>query len=91
MTRFLFVTTQVASLFWITATYLIAIYATVRLGQVFPVVELSQNVVVVLLGNGTIKMFTNMAEHNDGVVFGTSNTTKKEDNEEATISVPPSV
>ena len=40
-TRRLFVTTQIAALGWVTMSYLIALYATVRLGQVFPVVDLS--------------------------------------------------
>ena len=33
-TRRLFVTTQIAALGWVTMSYLIALYATVRLGQV---------------------------------------------------------
>lgn len=41
VTRALFVTTQFAALFWATVSYAIAVYATVRLGQPFPVVELS--------------------------------------------------
>ena len=38
VTHFLFVTTQLAALVWVSISYLIALYATVRLGQVFPVV-----------------------------------------------------
>ena len=36
VTRLLFVTTQYAALLWVSISYLIALYATVRLGQVFP-------------------------------------------------------
>lgn len=35
VTRLLFVTTQYAALLWVSISYLIALYATVRLGQVF--------------------------------------------------------
>lgn len=41
--RILFVTTQVAALGWVSISYLIAVYAMVRRGQVFPVVELSED------------------------------------------------
>lgn len=41
--RILFVATHVAALGWVSISYLIAVYATVRLGQVFPVVELSED------------------------------------------------
>lgn len=44
-TRRLFVTTQIAALGWVTMSYLIALYATVRLGQVFPVVDLSKQAI----------------------------------------------
>ena len=38
VTRILFVTTQIAALGWVSVSYLIAVYSTVRLGQPFPVV-----------------------------------------------------
>ena len=41
VTRLLFVTTQVAALGWVCVSYIIAFYATVRLGQPFPVTDLS--------------------------------------------------
>ena len=40
VTRFLFIATQLAALGWVTVSYAIALYATVRLDQPFPVVEL---------------------------------------------------
>ena len=42
VTNILYITTQLAALGWVSVSYLIALYATVRLGQVFPVVELSE-------------------------------------------------
>ena len=69
-TRRLFVTTQIAALGWVTMSYLIALYATVRLGQVFPVVDLSEQAIETILG-------VNVLEHNDGVVFGKSNAPEK--------------
>ena len=73
-TRRLFVTTQIAALGWVTMSYIIALYATVRLGQVFPVVDLSKQTI---LGVNVLKVVENIFEHNDGVVFGKSNTPEK--------------
>lgn len=75
-TRRLFVTTQIAALFWVTISYLIALYATVCLGEPFPVVELSEQAIETILGVNVLKVVENIFEHNDGVVFGTSNTKK---------------
>lgn len=82
VTRRLFVTTQIAALFWVSASYLIALYATVRLGQVFPVVELSEQAIKTILGVNVLKVVENIFEHNDSPVFGKSNAetkTKKRD------------
>ena len=73
VTRFLFVTTQIAALCWVSVSYLIALYATVRLGQVFPVVDLSKQAITSLLGVSVLKVLENIFEHNDGPVFGKSN------------------
>ena len=73
VTRCLFVTTQLAALCWVSVSYLIAAYATVRLGQVFPVTELSQQAITTILGVNVLKVLENVFEHNDGVVFGHSN------------------
>lgn len=78
VTRFLFVTTQVAALGWISASYIIAGYATIYLGQPFPVVELSQEIAKIILGQGILKMMSNMFEHNNGGIFGTSDSNKIE-------------
>lgn len=72
VTRWLFVTTQLAALVWVSVSYLIAIYATVRLGQPFPVVELSQQAITTILGVNVLKVVENVFEHNDSVLFGHS-------------------
>ena len=73
VTRALFVTTQIAALCWVTVSYLIAGYATVRLGQPYPVVELSQQAISTILGTAALKVLENIFEHNDGGLFGRSN------------------
>lgn len=82
ITEFLFVTTQLAAIVWVTVSYLIAIYATVMLGQPFPVAELSQQAITSILGVNVLKVVENIFEHNDGVVFGEN---KKKRDENATI------
>lgn len=72
VTRFLFVTTQVCALLWVSVSYGIAIYSTVVLMQPFPVVELSTQAIVTLLGMTGMKVLENIFEHNDGAVFGKS-------------------
>lgn len=73
ITRLLFLTTQVAALVWVSVSYLIAVYATVRLGQPFPVVGLSQQAITTILGVNILKVVENIFEHNDSKIFGTSN------------------
>lgn len=70
VTRLLFVTTQLAALVWVSASYLIAIYATVALEEPFPVVELSQQAITTILGVNVLKVVENVFEHNDSVLFG---------------------
>ena len=73
VTRALFVTTQIAALCWVTVSYLIAGYATVRLGMPYPVVELSQQAITTILGAAALKVLENIFEHNDRGIFGRSN------------------
>lgn len=72
VTRALFITTQLAALAWVSASYLIAVYATVRLAQPFPVAELSQQAITTILGVNALKVVENIFEHNDGGIFGHS-------------------
>lgn len=73
VTRILFVSTQIAALCWVTVSYLIAGYATVKLGMPYPVVELSQQAITTILGVSALKVVENIFEHNDGGIFGKSN------------------
>lgn len=74
ITRGLFITTQLAALAWVSISYIIAAYATIRLGQVFPVMELSQQAITTILGVNILKVVENIFEHNDGALFGHSHT-----------------
>lgn len=73
ITRILFITTQIAALGWVSISYLIAAYATIRLGQPYPVVELSQQAITTILGTTALKVVENIFEHNNGGIFGCSN------------------
>ncbi len=78
ITRRLFVTTQIAALCWVSLSYIIALYATVRLGQVFPVADLSAQAIHTILGVNVLKVLENVFEHNDSPVFGTSREKKRD-------------
>lgn len=75
ITKVLFITTQIAALGWVTISYLIAIYSTVKLATPFPVVELSQQAITTILGVNVLKVVENIFEHNNGFVFGNTNNT----------------
>ena len=60
ITRILFITTQIAALGWVSISYLIAAYATIRLGQPYPVVELSQQAIATILGTTALKVVENI-------------------------------
>ena len=77
VTRILFVTTQYAALLWVSISYLIALYATVRLGQVFPLADMSKQAIETILGVNVLKVVENIFEHNNGPVFGTTNEPEK--------------
>ena len=72
VTRFLFVTTQVCAIIWVSWSYVIATYSTIVLAQPFPVEELSRQAIITLLGMSGLKVVENIFEHNEGVVFGQS-------------------
>lgn len=74
VTRFLFVTTQVFALGWVSISYGIAAYSTVALEQPFPVETLSSQAIITILGMSGLKVVENIFEHNEGVVFGQSKT-----------------
>ena len=72
VTRLIFVTTQISALIWVFTSYGIAIYSTVKLGQVYTMAELSEPAIHTILGVGFLKVLENIFEHNDGAVFGKS-------------------
>lgn len=76
ITRLLFVLAAVSAVVWISISYGIAIYSTIKFGQVYTMSELSEPAMTVFLGAIFAKVLENTFEHNDSVVFGKS---KKED------------
>lgn len=83
ITRFLFVTTQIFALVWVTWSYIIATYSTVVLFQPFPVESLSCQAIITILGMSGLKVVENIFEHNEGVVFGRSPRTEEPQEESA--------
>lgn len=83
ITVFLFVSTQIAALVWVSTTYAIAGYATIVLGQPYPVAELSDTAIQAIIVSGTLKLLNNIWEHNDGFIFGKSNKNKEENDNDA--------
>lgn len=73
VTKFIFVTTQFFALGWVCTSYGIAIYSTVKLGQVYTMSELSEPAIRTILGVGFLKVLENIFEHNDNALFGRSN------------------
>lgn len=81
VTYLLFVTTQLAALFWVSLSYLMAFYATIYLGEALPIVDLSEKAIDSILAVLVLKSVTNIFEHNDSALFGTSDksaTTKRD-------------
>ena len=72
VTSLLFVSTQICALAWVFISYALAIYATIHLGQVYTMAELSKPAIDALLGVTALKVLGNIFEHNDGAVFGKS-------------------
>lgn len=72
ITRFLFVTTQFSALWWVNWSFALATYATVALGQPFPLETLSEKGIEVILGVLFCKVLENALEHNDGAIWGKS-------------------
>lgn len=72
VTNFLYVSTQIAALIWVTLSYVVALYSTIKLGVPFPVEELSKNAMDTILGVAFAKTVANVFEHNDSKIFGES-------------------
>lgn len=65
-------TTQISALVWVFLSYMIAIYSTVILHQVYTMAELSEPAINTILGVSFLKVLENIFEHNDSAVFGIS-------------------
>ena len=50
ITRFLFVSTQLSALRWVDWSFALATYATIKLGQPFPLETLSETAINVIIG-----------------------------------------
>ena len=72
ITRFLFVTTQISALWWVNWSFALATYATVALGQPFPLETVSETAINVLICTLLCKVLENALEHNDGAIWGKS-------------------
>lgn len=72
ITRFLFVTTQLSALWWVNWSFALATYATIALGQPFPLETVSETAINVIIGTLLCKVLENALEHNDGAIWGKS-------------------
>lgn len=72
ITEFLYVTTQIAALVWVSLSYLIALVGTFQYGMVYPIESLSEQAIIAILGVTVMKTVGNIFEHNDGKVLGES-------------------
>lgn len=79
VTRFLFLTTQICAIVWVFISYALAIYATICLGQVYTMAELSEPAIKTILGVMVLKVVGNAFEHNNGGIFGQSDSTETDD------------
>lgn len=64
----------IAALVWVSASYAIGIYAVVVFGQVEALIELSRDVVKCIIVVVFTKTIANIFEHNNGSIFGYSDT-----------------
>lgn len=79
VTRMLFLVIPFCALSWVYISYAIAIYSTVCLGQVYTMAELSEPAITTILGVVVVKVVGNLFEHNDGGIFGYSNSSAEDE------------
>lgn len=72
LTAWLFTITVIAAIGWISISYLMGIYALKELGNTDLLVELSKEAMITVLGVNLMKVISNLFEHNNGGIFGTS-------------------
>ena len=73
VTRLLFVGIAFSALSWVFISYAIAVYATVKLGQVYTMAELSEPAITGIVAVLFAKVLENVFEHNDSALFGHNN------------------
>lgn len=77
ITKWLFVTTQISALIWVFLSYGIAIYSMVVLEQVYTLSEIFDPAITTILGAVALKTVGNIFEHNNGGIFGESDSTEE--------------
>lgn len=77
ITKWLFVTTQISALIWVFLSYGIAIYSVVVLEQVYTLSEIADPAITTILGVTALKVLGNVFEHNNGGIFGESDSTEE--------------
>ena len=82
VTWFLFVAIALSAISWVFISYALAIYATVHLGQVYTMAELSQPAITGIVAVLFAKVLGNIFEHNDGPIWGKTNKDKHSEEEE---------
>ena len=73
VTRLLFIAIALSALVWVFTSYAIAVYSTVKLGQVYTMAELSEPAITSIVAVLFAKVLENVFEHNNGGLFGRSN------------------
>lgn len=79
VTRFLFLVIPCCAIVWVFISYGIAIYSTICLEQVYTMSELSEPAIETILGVLLAKVVGNLFEHNNGGLFGQSDSTETDD------------
>lgn len=82
VTRWLFKVPVTFAIIWVTWSYALATYATVALGQPFPVETLSGQAMDTILGGIFGKLILNVFEHNDGGIFGRTRDSREKESED---------
>lgn len=82
VTRWLFKAPVTFAIIWVTWSYALATYATVALGQPFPVETLSGQAMDTILGGIFGKLILNVFEHNDGGIFGHARDSRTKESED---------
>ena len=80
-TWFLFRLFSMSAVSWVYISYAIAIYSTVKLGQVYTMAELATPAITGIIMILVSKVTENIFEHNDGPLWGKTNKDKHKEEE----------